>query len=171
MPFGIVAYALMLFSWTTFVETAISDWDCEVVQSGFQLSVVKGITLANHNRRKQRSKQSKFEAIMPIRRQVRENACERVTIDLFPIGWESSASFANQSQKRSKAKPKPKLISFDTRLETACNITAYCQNYFFTVHPDHKRKKNLNGLSPINTCVKWELDVVLCPKYGLKIRS
>ena len=23
MPFGIVAYALMLFSWTTFVETAV----------------------------------------------------------------------------------------------------------------------------------------------------
>ena len=24
MPFGIVAYALMLFSWTTFIETAVN---------------------------------------------------------------------------------------------------------------------------------------------------
>ena len=44
MPFGIVAYALMLFSWTTFVETAVyipSASENEVLEKRLDLELVK----------------------------------------------------------------------------------------------------------------------------------
>ena len=41
MPFGIVAYALVLFSWTTFLETAV--YCCSINEQPLSLSVYQTI--------------------------------------------------------------------------------------------------------------------------------
>ena len=74
------------------------------------------ITLTNHNRHKQHNE--------PIRTRSK-------SIWLRVIGWESGASFFNQSESEVKQNQSKHDISFDTHLKTAF------LPYFFQLLPEH----------------------------------
>ena len=65
--------------------------------------------------------QSEREANACNWRQARENRASEagLVLVLLLIGWQSGASFANQSQSTVKQNQRERVITFDTQLKTA----------------------------------------------------
>ena len=83
---------------------------------------------------KNTTSQSEFEANKCNWRQVRENACGENMIGLvwIPIGWESVASFDNQSQSVVMQNQSKREITLDTQMKTALKyITMYRYGILF----------------------------------------
>ena len=93
------------------------------------------ITLANQSRRKRRNEPIRIESKCTYardRRQARENTCKRrmIGLVLHLIGWESGASFVDQSERAAMQNQSKNVITFDTELKTVLvqnNSGLWCQ--------------------------------------------